>query len=131
MHFLIVGQIAHVETFAAGSSILEIGRLRKIYGKGRWRKRKGIASIRWKNGKYMSRSLTTMLRSMGSCESSMNPGRTICIHLNYFLRSCWQHGYIVRSLTRPDNNNSFQRIAWPPPVGFSMELTYFLSEALT
>lgn len=50
MYFEIVGQIAHVETFAAGSSILEIGRLRKIYGKGRWRKRKGIARIRLKDG---------------------------------------------------------------------------------
>jgi hypothetical protein len=50
MYFEIVGQITHVETFATGSSILEIGRLRKLYGKGRWRKRKGIARIRLRDG---------------------------------------------------------------------------------
>ena len=50
MHFEIIDQITHVETFATGSSIQEIGRLRKLYGKGRWRKRKGIARIRLSDG---------------------------------------------------------------------------------
>ena len=50
MYFEIVGAIAHVETFAVGSSIREIGRLRKLYGRGRWRKRKGIARVRLPDG---------------------------------------------------------------------------------
>ena len=50
MYFEIIGQITHVETFATGSSIREIGRLRKLYGKGQWRKRKGIARIRLTDG---------------------------------------------------------------------------------
>jgi hypothetical protein len=50
MEFEIVGDISHVETFAAGSSIREIGRLRKFYGRGRWRKRKGIARIQFPDG---------------------------------------------------------------------------------
>jgi hypothetical protein len=50
MYFEIIGQISHIVIFAAGSPILEIGRLRKLYGKGRWRKRKGIARIRLKDG---------------------------------------------------------------------------------
>lgn len=50
MHFTVVGEITHVETFAVGSSIREIERLRKIYGKGRWRKRKGIARVRLDDG---------------------------------------------------------------------------------
>ena len=50
MEFEIVGEIAHVETFAAGSSIREIARLRKIYGRGRWRKRKGVARVRLPDG---------------------------------------------------------------------------------
>jgi hypothetical protein len=50
MYFEIVGDIAHVETFAVGSSIREIGRLRKLYGRGRWRKRKGIARVRLPDG---------------------------------------------------------------------------------
>ena len=50
MEFEIVGEIAHVETFAVGSSIREIARLRKLHGRGRWRKRKGIARVRLPDG---------------------------------------------------------------------------------
>ena len=50
MYFEIIGDITNVETFAIGSSIREIGRLRKLYGRGRWRKRKGIARIRLSDG---------------------------------------------------------------------------------
>ena len=50
MHFEVIGDIAHVETFAVGSSIRELARLRKFYGRGRWRKRKGIARIRLEDG---------------------------------------------------------------------------------
>ncbi len=50
MYFEILGEITHAETFAAGSAIREVARLRKIYGKGRWRKRKGIARVRLTDG---------------------------------------------------------------------------------
>jgi hypothetical protein len=50
MGFEIVGQISHVESFAAGSGIREIARLRRLYGRGRWRKRKGIARVRLADG---------------------------------------------------------------------------------
>ena len=50
MYFEIVGEVTHVETFAIGSSITEIARLRKVYGRGRWRKRKGIARVRLGDG---------------------------------------------------------------------------------
>ena len=50
MYFQILGEITHVETFAVGSGIREIARLRKLYGKGRWRKRKGIARVRLDDG---------------------------------------------------------------------------------
>jgi hypothetical protein len=50
MYFKIIGDITHVETFAVGSSIREIARLRKLYGRGRWRKRKGVARIRLEDG---------------------------------------------------------------------------------
>lgn len=50
MYFEILGQITHAETFATTSSIREIARLRKQYGKGRWRKRKGIAKVRLTDG---------------------------------------------------------------------------------
>jgi len=50
MRFEILGEISNVETFAAGSGIRELARLRRLYGRGRWRKRKGIATIRLAHG---------------------------------------------------------------------------------
>ena len=50
MRFEILGEISDVETFATGSAIREIARLRKVYGRGRWRKRKGTAHIRLVDG---------------------------------------------------------------------------------
>ena len=50
MLFEIVGEIRDVETFASGSGIRELPRLRKLYGDGYWRKRKGFAEIRLPDG---------------------------------------------------------------------------------
>jgi hypothetical protein len=50
MTFEILGEISEIETFAAGSAIREVARLRRIYGRGRWRKRKGAARIRLSDG---------------------------------------------------------------------------------
>ena len=50
MYFEIVGEITHVETFAVGSKIRELARLRKLYGRGRWRKRKGFAQVKLIDG---------------------------------------------------------------------------------
>ncbi len=50
MDFSIVGDITEIETFAVGKAIREIGRLRRLYGRGRWRKRKGIARVRLFDG---------------------------------------------------------------------------------
>jgi len=46
MHFEIIGEIEDVETIAVGSAIRDVQRLRSRYGPGRWRKLKGIASVR-------------------------------------------------------------------------------------
>jgi hypothetical protein len=51
MNFEIVGEITVVETIAAGTGIRDIKRLRKNYGKGRWRKMKGVARVRLENGR--------------------------------------------------------------------------------
>jgi hypothetical protein len=50
IYFEIIGELTEAETIAIGSSIREIGRLRKFYGRGRWRKRKGIARVRLPDG---------------------------------------------------------------------------------
>ena len=46
MKFEILGEIRAIETFAISAGIRELSRLRQVYGKGRWRKRKGVANIR-------------------------------------------------------------------------------------
>jgi hypothetical protein len=46
MSFEIIGRITEVETIAVGAAIREVERLRKAYGAGRWRKLKGIATVR-------------------------------------------------------------------------------------
>jgi hypothetical protein len=50
MALKILGQISDIETIAVGSRIREIERLRKVYGPGRWRKRKGTARVRLPDG---------------------------------------------------------------------------------
>jgi len=48
--FNIIGRITEIETIAAGSRIREVVRLRKVYGRGRWRKMKGSALLRLPDG---------------------------------------------------------------------------------
>ena len=50
MRLKILGDISQVETFATGTRIREIARLRRVYGRGRWRKRKGIARVQLSDG---------------------------------------------------------------------------------
>lgn len=50
MHFEVIGPISDIQTFATGTGIRELPRLRKVYGRGRWRKRKGIAMVRLPDG---------------------------------------------------------------------------------
>ena len=50
MNFEVVGDITEVETFAVGTSIRELPRLRRAYGAGRWRKCKGNAQVRLEDG---------------------------------------------------------------------------------
>lgn len=54
MHFAILGEIKAAQTIAVGSGIREVARLRKLYGRGRWRKRKGFAEVRLRNGQVVT-----------------------------------------------------------------------------
>ena len=46
MSIEIVGAIHRAETIAVGRAIRERTRLERVYGPGRWRKRKGIARVK-------------------------------------------------------------------------------------
>lgn len=49
--FEVIGEIGAVELIARGPGIRDIARLNRQYGKGKWRKLKGYASIRLKTGR--------------------------------------------------------------------------------
>ena len=49
--FEIIGEITEIEPIAIRSSIRDRARLRNQYGPGRWRKLKGVAMIRLRNGR--------------------------------------------------------------------------------
>jgi hypothetical protein len=48
--FRIIGSLRGIETIAAGQAIRQLRRLNRRYGKGRWRKRKGFATVRLIDG---------------------------------------------------------------------------------
>jgi len=48
--FKIIGSISNIETFAVSNSIRDLPRLNRMHGRGRWRKRKGVATIELSNG---------------------------------------------------------------------------------
>jgi len=50
VHFDLAGAILQQETIAVDRGIRELARLRRVYGAGRWRKRKGIARIKLNDG---------------------------------------------------------------------------------
>jgi hypothetical protein len=51
MDFEVVGDVTDIETIATASAIRELPRLRRLYGTGRWRKMKGVARIRLRDGR--------------------------------------------------------------------------------
>jgi hypothetical protein len=50
MDFEILGELRDVEVIATGTGIRDRARLKKIYGRGRWRKLKAVASVRLPDG---------------------------------------------------------------------------------
>lgn len=51
MYFEIIGEIEEIETIAIGGSIRDVMRLQKQFGRGRWRKLKGVAKVRLPTGR--------------------------------------------------------------------------------
>lgn len=51
MYFELAGEISDIEVIATRRQIRELARLQKRYGDGRWRKMKGKALIRLRNGR--------------------------------------------------------------------------------
>lgn len=51
MSFEIIGEINDIEVIAVGSGVRDRARLRRLYGRGRWRKLKGTALVRLASGR--------------------------------------------------------------------------------
>lgn len=49
--FEVIGEITDIETIAVGGRIRDVERLRRAYGRGRWRKVKGVARVRLGSGR--------------------------------------------------------------------------------
>lgn len=49
--FELISEIASVEIIAVGHRIRDLRRLMKSYGPGRWRKLKGVATVRLSSGR--------------------------------------------------------------------------------
>ena len=50
MDFKILGELRDTTVIATGTGIRDRARLRKVYGRGRWRKLKAVASVRLPDG---------------------------------------------------------------------------------
>ena len=58
MHFEIISKLESTETIARGTGIRELKRIKRFYGPGQWRKRKGVATIKYENGAVLMLSYT-------------------------------------------------------------------------
>ena len=74
MDFELVGNISDVETIAAGREIRDLPRLRRLYGKGFWRKMKGTARIRLRSGRIRLADFTGMKRTASARKNSSARG---------------------------------------------------------
>jgi len=51
VHFEVIGTISTIEPIAINRSIRILALLQKRYGRGRWRKLKGVANVRLNDGR--------------------------------------------------------------------------------
>lgn len=57
MYFDIIGTITDIQRIATGTSIRALARLREEYRVARWRKLKGVATVRLANGRIRTGEL--------------------------------------------------------------------------
>jgi len=55
--FEVVGELEEIEVIAFGAGVREASRLKAVYGRGRWRRLKGIARVRLATGRTVRAEL--------------------------------------------------------------------------
>lgn len=68
MYFEFLSEITEIQTIAAGPSIREVSKPRKQFGHGRWRKVKGIATVKLPSGMIRTLNYTGMRRTESASE---------------------------------------------------------------
>ena len=131
MDFEIVGEITVIETIAAGRGIRDLRRLRRSYGKGRWRKmrrtesgnRKSSGSVTWT--KTMKRK--TLAGYFAVCINNRGYPASLELHKIYRVlpdESAAEHGDIrVIDESGEDylySANRFVEVELPKPVRQSL-----------
>ncbi|HXU46626.1 MAG TPA: hypothetical protein VN783_13955 [Thermoanaerobaculia bacterium] len=53
MYFELIGELSAIEVIVEGSKIRQLALLEELYGRGRWRKLKGIGSVRLEDGRIV------------------------------------------------------------------------------
>jgi hypothetical protein len=74
MPFEIVGEITLIETIAVGKRIRDLQRLRRLYGRSRWRKLKGVSLVRLRSGTIRKAELHGMRRMASAGKKSSASG---------------------------------------------------------
>lgn len=69
MEFEVIGRISSIEVIAVGSRIRILSYLEKTYGRGRWRKLKGVATVQLRNG-ALRKVESTGSRLMGLADAT-------------------------------------------------------------
>jgi hypothetical protein len=82
MDFELIGPIREIQPIAIGRGIRELARLRRRYGRGRWRKLKGIARVHLVDGNGRAVNMPRQdLLVPGPLESSYHALKNSCASL--------------------------------------------------
>jgi len=57
VNFEVLSEISRIEVIATGNSIRDLERLEECYGRGNWRKMKGVAMVRLSSGRVRQAEL--------------------------------------------------------------------------
>ena len=57
MYFEVIGKLERIELIVSGKALRDSERLEKLYGQGKWRKLKGTALVKLKNGRVRQAEL--------------------------------------------------------------------------
>ena len=96
MDFEIVSEIVDIETIAVGNGVRDRARLRKQHGRGRWRKLKGVASVRLLSGRIRLSSRTELFYRCPVLEFDFVFISNFFQNLLHRFRQCLKRGVIFR-----------------------------------